>query len=318
VVVFGNDLTNSPQEVQALVLAGGALFCSLGFAFLQEKVTHIPGFQHYEFMTFLTTMTFATCGMIERILTNDLKRKAPLIEYAKLSLFTMGGMYFTNWSLSFLNYTTRIVFKSSKVIPVMLVGVVMQGRRYSKLEYLSAFILVSGIVLFTLGDSMDKLSGDGSFDYRGIILISLGVILDAITANYEEKSFFHARNCSPAEVMTFASLFGSVSAFITLVMNNSLMPALVYAQEYPEVVYWTASFSTLGYASTLFILLLIKTFGATNAEIVKSLRKILSIIISFVVFTKPFTQLHFIGFFLFALSTFMGVQIKRNKNKLPK
>mmetsp|Transcript_4969 Transcript_4969/g.6272 ORF Transcript_4969/g.6272 Transcript_4969/m.6272 type:complete len:332 (-) Transcript_4969:692-1687(-) len=309
VVVFGYDLTDSRQEVQIAALAGGALFCSLGFAFLQEKVTHIPGFKHYEFMTFLTTVTFTLCGFAERLLTNDAPRKAPLLDYAKLSLFTMGGMYFTNWSLNYLNYTTRIVFKSSKVVPVMLVGVVMQGRRYSKLEYASAFVLVTGIALFTLGDAGEA----PRFEARGIILILLGVIFDAITANYEEKSFFHGKNCSPAEVMTYASLFGVASSFTTMVFNGSIFPAVNYAIEFPQVVYWTATFATLGYASSLFILLLIKTFGATNAEIVKSLRKVLSIVISFVVFTKPFTTMHGLGFFLFTLSTLMGIQIKRTK-----
>ena len=38
-------------------------------------------------------------------------------------------MYFTNWSLEYLNYPTRIMFKSSKVIPVMLAGAVMQGKK---------------------------------------------------------------------------------------------------------------------------------------------------------------------------------------------
>jgi len=310
VVMFGKDLSHLPEEKIFGILAGGALFCSLGFAFLQEKVTHIPEFSHYEFMTFLTTVSFTLCGAAERYITNDGQRRASLIEYAKLSVFTMGGMYFTNWSLEYLNYTTRIVFKSSKVIPVMFVGFLMQGKKYSLLEIMSAVVLVAGIVLFTLGDAKES----PRFEMKGIILIVIGVLFDAITSNYEEKSFFHGKKCSPAEVMTYASLFGSASSFLTLLMNGTLSPALSYAAVYPEVIYWTAGFSVLGYCSSVFILLLIKTFGATNAEIVKSLRKILSIVISFVVFTKPFTQMHFFGSVLFAVSSLIAVQVKRAKS----
>lgn len=43
----------------------------------------------------------------------------PAQDYAGVSLLAMGGAYFTNWALNYLNYTTRIVFKSCRVLPVM-------------------------------------------------------------------------------------------------------------------------------------------------------------------------------------------------------
>jgi adenosine 3'-phospho 5'-phosphosulfate transporter B3 len=131
----------------------------------------------------------------------------------------MGGMYLTNWSLTYLNYPTRVVFKSSKVvrnslllsspphkkkkqktnkkiankkkkkktqIPVMIVGVFLQKRFYSRTEYLNACVLVLGIVLFTLGDAKES----PKFDIRGVALVSGGVLFDAITSNFEEKRFF--------------------------------------------------------------------------------------------------------------------------------
>ena len=59
--------------------------------------------------------------------------------------------------------------------------------------------------------------------------------------------------------------------------------------------------------------MLIKRFGATNAEIVKSCRKVFSIIISFAAFGKKVGNLHLIGGGLFALSVVLGVQIKAKK-----
>ncbi len=60
----------------------------------------------------------------------------------------------TNWSLSYLTYPTRVMFKSSKVIPVMLASVVIAKRRYSIGEYAAAFLLVVGITMFTLADKV--------------------------------------------------------------------------------------------------------------------------------------------------------------------
>lgn len=59
-------------------------------------------------------------------------------------------------SLSYLTYPTRVMFKSSKVIPVMLASVVIAKRRYSLGEYAAAFLLVVGITMFTLADKVRR------------------------------------------------------------------------------------------------------------------------------------------------------------------
>ena len=75
----------------------------------------------------------------------------------------------------------------------------------------------------------------------------------------------------------------------------------------------TAMFSTLGYCSVIFVLALIKRFGATNAEIVKSCRKVVSLVISMAAFGKPVTTMHLLGGLFFVGSIVMGVQIKAKK-----
>ena len=165
-----------------VALCAAAIASAVGFAALQEGVWRIPGYTFSGWMTFVTAATMAACGMLERALTRDTKRVGTLTQYAKLSVLTLGGMYFTNWSLMFLNYPTRVIFKSSKLLPTMAVGTCLLGRWYSVLEYLAAAGLVCGIVLFTLGDA-EMLP---TFHPIGIGLILVGIGLDAATSNYEE------------------------------------------------------------------------------------------------------------------------------------
>lgn len=224
----------------------------------------------------------------------------------------MGGMYLTNWSLEYLNYPTRVVFKSSKVIPTMFVGVFVQQKSYSIPEYISAFVLVLGIVIFTLGDAKES----PKFNIYGVLLISLGVIADALTSNLQEGTFFRKLKCSQAEVMLFCSLFGSLNALLAIAAEGTLLPAVDFAFDHPEMVLWTVTFSSLGYCSVMFVLLLIKRFGATNAEIVKSCRKVFSILLSFFLYAKPISSMHFVGGLFFVGSVLMGVQIKANKQRM--
>lgn len=47
----------------------------------------------------------------------------------------MGGMYLTNWANTFMSYTTRIVFKSCRVLPVMAFRTLVVGARYGPSHY---------------------------------------------------------------------------------------------------------------------------------------------------------------------------------------
>ena len=59
--------------------------------------------------------------------------------------------------------------------------------------------------------------------------------------------------------------------------TGELFVALEHSFLHPEVYLYTFVFSAMGYGSVVFVLLLIKTSGSTNAEIVKSCRKVFTI-----------------------------------------
>lgn len=221
-------------------------------------------------------------------------------------------MYLTNWSLSYLTYPTRVMFKSSKVIPVMLASVVIAKRRYSIGEYAAAFLLVVGITMFTLADK-----GLPTFNFLGVVLVLMGVVADAITCNYEETKFFHGHKCSQAEVVYYSSLLGLGFSVITLWGTGELFVALEHSFLHPEVYLYTFVFSAMGYGSVVFVLLLIKTSGSTNAEIVKSCRKVFTIVLSFLLYSKPVEQLHIIGGVVFIASVLISMKLKTDKKKKP-
>jgi len=292
-VLFGVTCPDN-RSVQFAILTIGSLVCSIGFSALQEGVTRVPGFKFSGWMTLITTMCFAVCALIEMVGTKGkIEKKASWGNYVLLSTLTFGGMYATNYALKFLNYATRIVAKSSKVIPVMLFSTIINGKKYNWKEWGAVFLLVVGICLFTLGD----VASMPSFNPIGIVLITLSLCIDAITSNFEEKVFFRVSEpSSHSEVLLFASLFGSVWSLLACYLTGELAPAIAHSMANTQVVPSIMLFSTLGYASVAFILGMIKFFGATEAEIVKSCRKVLSIVISFVFYPKVLNWKYIAGF----------------------
>jgi adenosine 3'-phospho 5'-phosphosulfate transporter B3 len=62
-----------------------------------------------------------------------------------------------------------------------------------------------------------------------------------------------------------------------------------------------------------FVLLLIKYYGATNTEIVKSLRKVLSIALSFAIYPKPVNSRYLGGMVATCASLVLSYRLKRRK-----
>ena len=52
----------------------------------------------------------------------------------------------------YLSYPSQVVFKSCKLIPVMLGGIVIQRKQYTVLEFLASGLLSLGLAVFTLAD----------------------------------------------------------------------------------------------------------------------------------------------------------------------
>ena len=262
-------------------------------------------------MTFVTTAWFCICGGIELlVMDGSLVRRGSWRDYTVLAVLTWSGMYLTNWALNFLNYSTRIVFKSSKVVPTMILGTLLQGKRYSTAEYASAGLLVLGISMFCLGD----VSVEPNFRIQGVLLITAALFADAATSNYEEKRFFRVPEPVPqAEVIFCSNLLGAAMALLVLVSTGEVAGALEHSHANPSVVPLLSGAAVCGYLSVTFVLLLIKGYGATDTEVVKSLRKVLSVALSFAIYPKPINAKYIIGMAATVGSLVVSHRLKQRK-----
>jgi adenosine 3'-phospho 5'-phosphosulfate transporter B3 len=296
----------------ALFLGTGALVSYLGFTATQESIfsnAGEDGFQHGGAVTLVTTLVYGVLAFLERFRAGEHgTRKGSWRDYFVLAGLTSSGMYATNAALRYLNYTTRIVAKSSKVIPTMVIGSMFQGRRYGVSEYWAAFLLVLGIALFTMGD----VDARPSFDAKGIVLIVGALFADSFAANFEERRFFDIPDpCSHAEVVFHANAVGAGFTIMAMIVTGELWRALqsmgfglyagdsasstasstastrIDAGSFQNALPAVLMSATFGYVSVSFILLLIRHFGASNAEIVKSTRKLVSIAASLLLYPKP-------------------------------
>ena len=142
--------------------------------------------------------------------------------YIKLSALVYGATACSTMSLTYegVSYVTKVVFKSAKLIPTMIVGVIMDAhsaksgrivkkRKYSAWEYASALLLCLGAAGFCMSpgylkggeEEGDSITGEenakdsntedevklGGQHWIGILLLTLSVICDALVPNLQQQ-----------------------------------------------------------------------------------------------------------------------------------
>ncbi|CAJ0963774.1 unnamed protein product [Ranitomeya imitator] len=109
---------------------------------------------------------------------------------------------------------------------------------------------------------------------------------------------------------------GFVYILLGLAVTSGLTPAVSFCSKFPFQTYGYAFFFSLtGYFGISFVLALIKIFGALAAVTVTTGRKAMTIVLSFLFFSKPFTIQYIWSGLLVVLGIFLNVYSK-NMDKL--
>lgn len=142
-------------------------------------------FSYGWYFTFVQSFVYVGLLLLYGFTTSQMLN--PWKTYVKLSSVLVGSHGLTKGSLAFLNYPAQIMFKSTKVLPVMVMGAFIPGlrRKYPSHEYLSALLLVVGLIAFTLADAQTS----PDFNIIGVLMVSTALIMDAFVGNFQEAIF---------------------------------------------------------------------------------------------------------------------------------
>ncbi|CAI5446741.1 unnamed protein product [Caenorhabditis angaria] len=284
--LLGFNIARSQKWVQFVLLSGAIFVLYVGYGYMQELLFKMPGLKSFGWtLTFIQFLIYSGCGYGESQVWHNTRRMIPLRIYMIIAFFTVATMGLSNSSVAYLNYPTQVIFKCCKLIPVMIGGVLIQGKRYGLLDIASVVLMSAGIVMFTLADN--KVSP--IFDSRGYIMISGALLADAVIGNIQEKNM-KKYGGSSNEVVLYSYGIGSIFIFFYILISGEIFESIPFLWTHFNEVFWNCViFSLLGYLGVNVVLTHIKVFGALLAVTVTTLRKALTIILSFILFSKPFT-----------------------------
>ncbi|KAM5157666.1 adenosine 3'-phospho 5'-phosphosulfate transporter 2 isoform 1-T1 [Mantella aurantiaca] len=313
--VLGINLSQFQKPVQFFICVTGVFIFYLIYGYLQELIFSVEGFKPFGwYLTLVQFGFYSVFGLIELQLTQDKRRRIPAKTYMMIAVLTVGTMGLSNTSLGYLNYPTQVIFKCCKLIPVMIGGIFIQGKRYNAADVTAAVCMSIGLIWFTLADSTVA----PNFNVTGVMLISMALCADAVIGNVQEKAM-KLHNGSNSEMVLYSYSIGFVYILLGLAITSGLTPAVAFCSKFPFQTYGYAFlFSLTGYFGISFVLALIKIFGALIAVTVTTGRKAMTIVLSFLFFAKPFTLQYVWSGLLVVLGIFLNVYSKNmDKIKLP-
>lgn len=303
---FGSSVLDSLPESQQVMILGFLLFLFFGMHnVLQEAIVNL--------LSASSTMSSdgngkadgtimlgytEVCGVLvfsylERVFVAGepgLERRAPLSSYPLLTGCLFLSSSLCNMSLSYINFPTKVVFRSCKLVPTMIIATIVNKKRFAGYEYACALVLCTGLVLFALADyRLDPMT----FDPTGLTLVTGSVVADAILPNAQERLF--RTGCSRLEVTVFSNLFSFLAMTVATVASGSLPKFAWLLVADQRIAVYVGVYAVLSYVSISCYMTLVKRFGGVTAVLLTTARKAMTLILSFLLFPKGFSWLYVYG-----------------------
>jgi adenosine 3'-phospho 5'-phosphosulfate transporter B3 len=224
VTILCLDVTHRSQTVQFGICCSAVFAFFILYGYMQELIFTIEGFQPFGWYLTLVQFGFYTLfGLVETRIKNITSRTIPIQTYFLLALLTLGTMGLSNASLGYLNYPTQVIFKCCKLIPVLAGSILIQGKRYGPLDFSAAVLMCVGLTLFTLADSQVQ----PNFNTKGITMISMALLCDAVIGNVQEKSM-RTYGAPNAEVVLFSYSIGFFYLLIVMGITGDFTDGLQF------------------------------------------------------------------------------------------
>merc|ERR1719181_2461803 len=201
-------------------------------------------------------------------------------------MLSMGSTFFSVRSLRYVIFPVQVLAKRCKPIPVMIMGAFL-GKHYPLKKYLNVCVIVIGIALYMLGGDAVKAdadSGKGGVTMAvGCVMLALSLSFDGATGAYEDK-IMQKDHVGPFELMFNIQLGKAILAFLALVIFDEVGYFFVMVRETGPVL---LALGLTGAMGQVFIFVTIARFGALTCSLIGLGRKIVTLIVSILVYSHP-------------------------------
>ena len=281
--------TLPPTQARFFILVSGVIVLFGVHNYMQELIMNLPGFNVGVFLGYLEVLGVTICTTVERQIAGDTQRRANWVSYLSLCVFLLISSATSNIALNYINYPTKVVFRSCKLIPTMIIAVMYNRKKIQGYEFVLGAGLSLGMVLFAVADF--KVSPN--FNLLGLVLVCVSVVADAFLPNFQEKIFEQGSTRIEVQYFTNILCLGGMTAAFSI--SGDLQKAFSYAFANPHALWLMSLYTFLAYFAISMHMCLVREFGGVTTVLVGNMRKAITIVMSFVLFPKPLSPLYVYG-----------------------
>lgn len=120
--------------------------------------------------------------------SGTLSSEVPWLSFTPCALSNTISSWAQYESLSYVSFPLQNLFKSTKIIPVMVMGKVLNKVEYSIVEYGEAVAISLGVLMFTMGKNSHAGSHRDTSAW-GLLLLCTYIIADSFTSQYQSSIY---------------------------------------------------------------------------------------------------------------------------------
>lgn len=205
-------------------------------------------------------------------------------------------------SLRYVDFITVLLAKSCKLVPVMLVHFVLHRTKFPVYKYVVVAFVTIGVSLFSIYQpeatrktAKGIVSSERSW---GFVLLGISIFLDGLCNTTQDRMFSAHRGSSEIsgpQMMVLLNTLTSLFSFIGVFVSGQLEEVLFFAHNHPVLIRDLVLYGFCGAIGQVFIYLTLEHFGSLVLVTTTVTRKMVSMLLSVVMFNHKLTFLQWLG-----------------------
>ncbi|KAI4370530.1 hypothetical protein MLD38_018877 [Melastoma candidum] len=197
-------------------------------------------------------------------------------------------------ALKYISYPAQVLAKSSKMIPVMLMGTLVYGIKYTIPEYICSSLVAGGVSIFALlktsSKTISKLAHPNA--PLGYLFCFLNLMFDGFTNATQDSISARYPKTSAWDIMLGMNLWGTVYNLIYMFgwPQGIGYEAIRFCKQHPEAAWDIFLYCLCGAVGQNFIFLTISRFGSLANTTITTTRKFVSIVVSSLLSGNPLSS----------------------------
>lgn len=220
---------------------------------------------------------------------------APLMAFTPCALSNTMSSWSQYASLKYVSFPVQTIFKSSKVIPVMIMGKVLKGTVYPFGQYVEAAFITLGVAVFSLASkSSDK---DETTELLGLMFLVMYISFDSFTSQWQDKVYqkYGRSNVDPYQMMLGVNTSAICITTAGLIVSGDFPIVVEFLKVNPIVFQYNVITAITSASGQLCIYYTIKEFGPIVFTIIMTTRQMISICISSILFGHSMNAVSALG-----------------------